>query len=267
MRAVLSRQMGAHLSRVVRTLCAVDKGRGLYRSLIKDYVTDAVYISGPQLVTSNASRYLSGKRRPLSAFDAIDPSRRILRRVHKVLLAEPQWHTSHRMEVWSARGFSLLATACRTWSPRGQTPILRHCLSWPKLSAISAVTPHPHVYLHLVAGSIVNCGVIRFVRHLLRQIPGPSFMLWDGGNPHRSRRTRAALAEHRPRLRVYRLPAYTPELNADEWLWAWLKQHALRGLCPPDLPVLKTCIRRAIHRLRRRPDIIRSFFQACPLSF
>jgi transposase len=164
-------------------------------------------------------------------------------------------------------GFSLLPTACRTWSPRGQTPILRHCFSWPKLSAISAVTPNPHAYLHLVPGTIASGEVIRFVRHLLRWIPTPIFLLWDGGNPHRSRRTRAALAAYRHRLRVYRLPAYAPELNPDEWLWAWLKQHALRGLCPPDLAMLRASIRRAMRRLRRRPDIIRSFFQASPLSF
>jgi hypothetical protein len=51
-------------------------------------------------------------------------------------------------------GFSLLPTACHTWSPRGQTPILRHCFNWPKLSAISAVTLNPRAYLHLVPGSI-----------------------------------------------------------------------------------------------------------------
>lgn len=164
-------------------------------------------------------------------------------------------------------GFSLLPTACRTWSPRGQTPILRHCFNWPKLSAISAVTPNPHAYLHLVAGTIASEEVIRFVEHLLRWIPGPLFLFWDGGNPHRSRRTREALRAHRNRLRVYRLPAYAPELNPDEWLWAWLKQHALRGLCPPDLTVLKQNIRQAIRRLRRHPQIIRSFFHACPLSF
>jgi transposase len=164
-------------------------------------------------------------------------------------------------------GFSLLPTACRTWSPRGQTPMLRHCFNWPKLSAISAVTPNPHAYLHLVPGSVTSPQVIRFVRHLLRWIPTPLFLLWDGGNPHRSRLTRAALAAHRDRLRVYRLPAYAPELNPDEWLWAWLKQHALRGLCPPDLRVLCQSIRGAVRRLRRRPDLIRSFFQACPLSF
>jgi len=164
-------------------------------------------------------------------------------------------------------GFSLLPTACRTWSPRGQTPILHHCFNWPKLSAISAVTPNPHAYLHLVPGTIVSDEVIRFVRHLLRRIPTPLFLLWDGGNPHRSRRTRQALAVYRSRLRVFRLPAYAPELNPDEWLWAWLKQHALRGLCPPDLNVLRKSIRLAIRRLRRHPSVIRSFFHACPLSF
>lgn len=143
----------------------------------------------------------------------------------------------------------------------------RHGIQPAKLSAISAVTPNPHAYLHLVAGTIASGEVIRFVRHLLRGIPGPVFLFWDGFNPHRSRRARAALAEHRGRLRVYRLPAYAPELNPDEWLWAWLKQHALRGLCPPDLTVLRASIREAMRRLRRRPEVIRSFFQACPLSF
>ena len=164
-------------------------------------------------------------------------------------------------------GFSLLPTACRTWSPRGQTPILRHCFSWPKLSAISAVTPYPRAYLQVVRGAIASDQVIRFVRHLLRQIPTPLVLLWDGGPPHRSRRTRVALAAYRDRLHVHRLPAYAPELNPDEWLWAWLKQHALRGLCPPDLTVLRASIRNAMRRLRRRPEVIRSFFQAVPLSF
>lgn len=164
-------------------------------------------------------------------------------------------------------GFSLVPTTCRTWAPRGQTPILRHCFNWPKLSAISAVSPNPHAYLQLVPGTIASPQVITFVRHLLRWIPGPIFLFWDGFNPHRSRRTRSALSTYRDRLWVYRLPAYAPELNPDEWLWAWLKQHALRGLCPPDLKALRASIRQAIRRLRRRPRIICSFFQACPLSF
>ena len=77
-------------------------------------------------------------------------------------------------------GFSLLPTPCKTWAPRGQTPFLYHCFNWPKLAAISAVTPNPHAYLRLVRGTITSPQVIAFVRHLLPYIPGPLFLFWEG---------------------------------------------------------------------------------------
>jgi len=164
-------------------------------------------------------------------------------------------------------GFSLIPSVGKTWAPQGETPILKHKMSWPKLSAISAVTPNPHLYLNLVDGTIKSIQVIRFVRHLLRHIPGRIFLLWDGLNPHRSQMTRSALKRYASRLTIYRLPAYAPELNPDEGLWAYLKGHALVGFCPPDQQSLKTAIRQEVRRIRKRPALIRSFFQKCPLSF
>jgi len=90
-------------------------------------------------------------------------------------------------------GFSLLPMPCKTWAPRGQTPFLYHCFNWPKLSAISAVTPNPRAYLRLARGTVASPQVFGFVRHLLRWIPGTIFLFWDGLNPHRSKKTRAAL--------------------------------------------------------------------------
>jgi hypothetical protein len=46
-----------------------------------------------------------------------------------------------------------------------------------------------------------------------------------------------------------------------------MKQHALAGQCPPNLQALEQSIRLALRRLRRRPQVIRSFFRRCPLSF
>lgn len=66
---------------------------------------------------------------------------------------------------------------------------------------------------------------------------------------------------------MYRLPAYARELNPDEGLWARMKQHALAGQRPPNLDVLEQSIRLALRRLRRRPQVVRSFFRRCPLSF
>ena len=64
-----------------------------------------------------------------------------------------------------------------------------------------------------------------------------------------------------------RLPAYAPELNPDEWVWAHLKAHELRGLCPDSGAELMAAVRQGFRRIRRRPRLIRSFFHASKLSF
>jgi hypothetical protein len=48
-------------------------------------------------------------------------------------------------------------------------------------------------------------------------------LLWDGLSSHWSHKMRAHLAAQRDWLTVERLPAYAPELNPAEYLWANLK--------------------------------------------
>ncbi len=88
--------------------------------------------------------------------------------------------------------------------------MLWHCFDWPKLSAISAVTVNPHAYLRLVRGTIRSAELIAFVRHLLRWIPGPLFLFWDGLNTHRSKKTRAAVREYRSRRASTACPLTPP---------------------------------------------------------
>jgi hypothetical protein len=37
-------------------------------------------------------------------------------------------------------GLSQRPHRCRTWSPRGQTPVLQYSFNWKKLSAIAGIT-------------------------------------------------------------------------------------------------------------------------------
>lgn len=129
------------------------------------------------------------------------------------------------------------------------------------------MTPARKLYLQLVKGTIKSREAIRFVRHLLRQMPGPIFLFWDGNSPHRSKLTRNTLSGFAPRLTVYPLPPYSPELNPDEGVWNQPKCHDLRGFCPSDLDELTSKIRCGANRLRRNSKLIESFFRGCPLFF
>jgi hypothetical protein len=55
-------------------------------------------------------------------------------------------------------------------------------------------------------------------------------LLWDGLSAHWSTRMRAWLDSKHDWLRVERIPAYAPELNPVEYLWANLKDLELANL-------------------------------------
>jgi transposase len=66
-------------------------------------------------------------------------------------------------------------------------------------------------------------------------------------------------------MHLERLPAYAPELNPDEGVWQQLKGVELRHVCCFDLPQLRGELRDAVKRVRRKPRILRGFFQGVGL--
>jgi transposase len=57
------------------------------------------------------------------------------------------------------------------------------------------------------------------------------------------------------------LPAYAPELNPVEYIWAYWKQHELPNVCPKDYWQLGEAARRTLRRMRRRPRLITAFWK------
>ena len=76
----------------------------------------------------------------------------------------------------------------RTWSPRGQTPVLQYLFNWKTLSAMAGVTWW-NFYFRLFPAAIRSPQIIEFLTHLLRHIPGKLLIIWDGLPGHRSRKT------------------------------------------------------------------------------
>jgi transposase len=105
-----------------------------------------------------------------------------------------------------------------------------------------------------------------FLQHLLREVPGRMVILWDGAPIHRSHLLKEFLANGAAqRLHVERLPAYAPELNPDEGLWAYLKRVELRNVCCFNLGHLRKELRDAVKRVRRKPRVIEGFFSGAKL--
>ncbi len=105
-----------------------------------------------------------------------------------------------------------------------------------------------------------------FLTALLAHVKGPLLIVWDRLPAHRSRITQDFIASQGDRLSVQYLPAYAPELNPVEYIWAYWKQHALPNVCPKDYWGLNETARRTLKRMRRRHRLITAFWQQAELS-
>jgi transposase len=163
-------------------------------------------------------------------------------------------------------GFYPLPSVVRTYAPVGQTPILREWWTREHLSAISAISPEGQLYFRSQDHAINSDDVVAFLEHLLREVPGPMVVIWDGAPIHRSHTIQDFLAHGAARrLHLERLPAYAPELNPGEGLWQQLKGVELRNVCCVDIPHLRGELRDAVKRVRRKPRILKGCFQGAGL--
>jgi len=61
------------------------------------------------------------------------------------------------------------------------------------------------------------------------------------------------------------LPPYAPELNPVEYLWAWLKRHALANFCPNSIAELAHTTRGKLRSAQRRTTLVAAFWKQAEL--
>ena len=142
--------------------------------------------------------------------------------------------------------------------------MIQETFGWKSLSVIAGITLW-NFYFQIHAGSIKSPQVIDFLKALLRHLPGPLLILWDGAAIHRSKAVKKFVAATEGRLKLARLPAYAPELNPVEYLWAHLKEHEIGNLMVRHAWELSRDATEALRRMRRRPKIIRACFAQAEL--
>jgi DDE superfamily endonuclease len=167
---------------------------------------------------------------------------------------------------------SLIPPLRRTWSPRGHTSTLRHRFGWKKASMAAALGYRPdgtaaRLCFHLQQPSYDTDSLIGVLDQLGTFYAGERVVLiWDGLSAHWSHRMRAYLDSQHDWLRVERLPAYAPELNAVEYLWANLKDVELANLPTTTLAEVADAATQGIQRVCKHEDLVTGFLAHTGLS-
>jgi transposase len=87
------------------------------------------------------------------------------------------------------------------------------------------------------------------------------FLVVNGHPVHRSKAVKDSVASTQGRLRLFQFPAYSPEINPDEWDWKNVKAHRIgRAGIDRDKGDLRIKVVTAMQQLQKLPDLIRGFF-------
>jgi hypothetical protein len=96
-----------------------------------------------------------------------------------------------------------------------------------------------------------------FLRHLRTQHPEPLVVLWDNGPAHSGDALRAYLTTPDLRLRLVRLPAYSPDFNADEAIWDGVRDEVTANTGLGSAAVVREHVERFFRGLAGRADEVR----------
>jgi transposase len=136
-----------------------------------------------------------------------------------------------------------------------QTSVIQFHFNWKQLSVVADLT-FTHCVFRLRQGAIRSPKIVEFLRALRRHLKRRLLIVWDGLRAHRSRRVADYVDSTDGGIQLAFLLPYAPELNPVEYLWAWLKRHALANFCPDGPGELKTTTRARLNSAQRRQSIV-----------
>jgi transposase len=158
-----------------------------------------------------------------------------------------------------------------TWAPVGQTPTVTATGARFALNMISAISAQGALRFAVFAGTFTATRFIDFLTRLRHDAAGrgdgPVFVIVDGHPVHRAQAVTEFVASTGGALRLYRLPAYSPQLNPDEWVWNNVKHDGVAPAAPKGPEQMKAVVTARLRRLQRLPHLVRGFFADPELAY
>jgi transposase len=152
--------------------------------------------------------------------------------------------------------------AGRSFSPRGQTPVILGTGQRFGCNLISAITNRGHLQFMVFKHRFTVAVFLKFLRRLLRQNRGRKiFLILDGHPVHLARAAIRWCKRHRTALRVYFLPGYSPELNPDECLNQDVKTNAVGRTRPLNREEMIGNVRAYLRSTQANRSLVKRYFQ------
>jgi transposase len=123
------------------------------------------------------------------------------------------------------------------------------------------------IHFDLFDGTMNSERFIEFLKKLLTDAAGPIFLIIDGVSYHKSKAVMNFVESTEGRLKLFHLPAYSPQLNPDEWVWNNVKNTQIGRKIVTRKSDLANNAWNALQRLKDLPWLVRGFFHDPNLAY
>jgi transposase len=164
-------------------------------------------------------------------------------------------------------GFQSDGSLGRTYGLKGKTPVVKTSGQRQSINVISAVNARGAFWAATYEGKLNAESFVLFLKNFMKGRSGKVFLVLDGHPAHKAKRVSRYVVGWKGRLELHPLPAYAPDLNPDEFVWAHMKTN---GVSKKPLKQNESLRRRieddliAIHHNRK---LVRSFFCAQSVAY
>lgn len=177
----------------------------------------------------------------------------------KILMHAKRWQAMIYFQDESA--VKLTAVLGTTWGKKGNTPVVRVTGKRGTIGVTSAISPAGRMVFRLEEETIKAKQHIEFLRQVQKNHPYRKIIIIeDKASPHIAKEVSRFVETQKKKLAIYFLPSYSPELNPDEHVWAYLKGFKLKAHQTKDMKEFKPLVLSKMRSIQRKKSTVSSFF-------
>jgi transposase len=150
--------------------------------------------------------------------------------------------------------------AGRSYSPKGETPIIKTTGQPFSLNMISAISNRGHLQFMILKGRFNGEEFIDFLKRMIRYSKQKIFFVTDGHPAHKTKKLNDWLDENKDRIELFFLPPYSPELNAQEYLNQDIKTNVIGKKRPINKEQMRTSINEFMYKRKNNKRQLQKYF-------
>jgi len=158
-------------------------------------------------------------------------------------------------------GVSLIPFMRTTWAPIGKTPVVKVTGKKGGLCVSSAISPAGRMIFRIEKGRMTAQTYIDFLSKIILQHPRRKIVIVADNAPiHKAKLVKEFILSNKKRISIFYIPSYSPELNPDEHVWAYLKAYELVAHQAQNKEELKKIVNLKMQKIAKKEELIHSFF-------